>query len=196
MNQNPYACLRAVGDIPQLPVNSFAELQAAVRDRRISVGIDSLAAARWSADYGKAINRVVIAGLSLLLIGAAAASVITAVSLGSYWLLAAPAVQAVAFYVSPASFARRRWVTAGAVVSVLVLANLLLNNLTTAATLTAYATLTFGAVRAAGYVTGSGFRKALLADEELFVTAFTSGACSLREKATGQMFVQGETRDE
>ena len=70
----------------------------------------------------------------------------------------------------------------------IVFANLLLNHLTTAAALTAYAGLTFAAVRAAAFTVNSGFRNALLSDEALFLVAYAGGACTLRQKSTGSVY--------
>jgi hypothetical protein len=75
-------------------------------------------------------------------------------------------------------------VTIGGAVSVAVFLDLLLNGLPIAAALVAYAGLTFAAVRAAGYITNSAYRKALLEDEEMFLHAYASGACTLRNNRT------------
>jgi len=75
-------------------------------------------------------------------------------------------------------------VTIGGAVSVAVFLNLLLNGLPIAAALVAYAGLTFASVRAAGYIANSGFRNALLCNEEMFLNAYGSGACTLRNNRT------------
>jgi hypothetical protein len=79
-------------------------------------------------------------------------------------------------------------VTVGGIASVIVFVDLLLNHLTTAAALTAYAGLTFAAVRAAAFTVNSGFRQALLSDEALFIIAYAGGACTLRQKSTGSVY--------
>jgi len=61
-----------------------------------------------------------------------------------------------------------------------------------AATLVAYAGLTFATVRAAGYMTNSAFRKALLADETLFLAAYAAGACTVRNNQTKVVYSNGE----
>ena len=66
--------------------------------------------------------------------------------------------------------------------------DLLLNGMPIAAALVAYAGLTFAAVRAAGYITNSSFRKALLSDENLFLAAYADGACTLRNNQTKQVY--------
>jgi hypothetical protein len=101
-----------------------------------------------------------------------------------YWLFAAAPIQALAFYLSHPSSPIHKWVTIGGAVSVAVFPDLLLNGLPIAAALVAYVGLTFAAVRAAGYITNSAFRKALLSDENLFLAAYADGACTLRNNQT------------
>ena len=163
-------------------------MQSAVIGRRFKVGVDPLAAAEWSETFNTRPKRIVVTALSLLLIAAAAASIVVALAIENYWLLAALPIQALAFYVSHPASPIRKWVTIGGVASVIVFVNLLLNHMTTAATLTAYAGLTFAAVRAAAFMTNSAFRKALLADEALFLVAYSRGACSLQEKSSERVY--------
>ncbi|HEV8483701.1 MAG TPA: hypothetical protein VGV87_09145 [Blastocatellia bacterium] len=163
-------------------------MQAAVTERKFKVGVDPLAAAEWSEAFNSRSKRVVVTALSLLLIAAGAASVVVALAIEDYWLLAALPIQALAFYVSHPASTIRKWVTVGGVASVILFVNLLLNHLTTAAALTAYAGLTFAAVRAAAFTANSAFRKALLSDEGLFLIAYSRGVCSLREKASERVF--------
>jgi hypothetical protein len=124
----------------------------------------------------------------LLLVAAAAAAVVAAFVTGEYWLLAAPPIQAGAFYVSHPASPIRKWVTVGGAVSVAVFLDLLLNGLPIAATLAAYAGLTFAAVRAAGYVANSAFRKALLLDESLFLAAYGDGLCTVLNNQTKRVY--------
>lgn len=179
---------RSVGDIPRFPFEDFEQLQAAVAIRSFNVGVDSLAAAEWSQRFNTRRNKVIIASLSLLLVLAAIASVVAAFWTREYWLLAASPIQALAFYVSHPASPMRKAVTIGGAVSVVVFLNLLLNDLPIAATLVAYAGLTFAAVRAAGYVTNSTFRKALLSDESQFLAAYADGACTLRNNRTKRVY--------
>ena len=130
--------------------------------------------------------------LSLLLMVAAVASVVAAVLTREYWLLAAAPIQALAFYISHPASPIRKWVTIGGAVSVAVFLDLLLNGEPIAAALAAYAGLTFAAVRAAGYITDSAFRKALAADETLFIAAYSGGACTLRNNQTKKVYYSGE----
>ena len=173
-----------VSDIPRFPFENFEQLQAAVTIRSFNIGVDSLAAAEWSQRFNTRLNKAIIAALSLLLVLAAVASVLAALWTREYWLLAATPIQAFAFYVSHPASPIRKWVTIGGIVSVAVFVDLLLNGLPIAATLVAYAGLTFASVRAAGYVTNSAFRKALLSDESLFMAAYTNGACTVRNNRT------------
>ena len=163
-------------------------MQTAVRARQFKVGVEPLAAAEWSAAFNSRPRRVVITVLSLLLLAAAAASVVVALAIQDYWLLAAMPIQGLAFYVSHPASPIRKWVTVGGVASLIVFVDLLLNHLTTAAALTAYAGLTFAAVRAAAFTANSSFRKALLSDEGLFLIAYSRGACSLQQKASERVF--------
>jgi hypothetical protein len=175
---------QTVADIPRFPFEDYEQLKAAVAIRSFNIGVNSLAAAAWSERLNTRFKRAVITVLSLLLMLAAIASIVAAFLTGEYWLLAAAPIQAIAFYLSHPASPLHRWVTIGGAVSVAVFLNLLLNGLTIAAALVAYAGLTFAAVRAAGYIANSGFRKALLSDEEMFLNAYGSGACTLRNNQT------------
>jgi hypothetical protein len=178
----------SVAEIFTFPFDTFEELQTAVAKRSFSLGVDSLAAAEWLDRSNLRFKRVVVVALSLLLFVAAIAAAVAAFWLGDYWLLAAVPIQALAFYLSQPSFPYRKWVTVAGVVSIIVFANLLLNRMTTAATLVAYAGLTFAAVRAAGYIADSAFRKALLYDERLFLLAYDRCACTLRNNRTKEVY--------
>ena len=151
-----------------------------------------MAAATWSEQFNSRFNKAVIATLSLLLVIAAVASVITALLTREYWLLAAMPIQALAFYLSHPASPIHKWVTIGGAVSFVVFLDLLFNGLPIAAALVAYAGLTFATVRAAGYMTNSAFRKALLADENLFLAAYAGGACTLRNNQTKVVYSNGE----
>ena len=177
-----------VADIPGFPFETFDQMQAAAAIKSFNVGVDPLAAANWSSRFNPGGRKTMITALSLLLVIAAATSVITAVVTGKYWLLAATPIQAAAFYVSQPSSPIRKWVTIGGAVSVVVFFDLLFNGWVTAAALIAYAGLTFAAVRAAAFIANSSFRKALLGDEELFLAAFASGACTLRNNRFDRVY--------
>jgi len=151
-----------VGDIPRFPFEDFVQLKAAVAIRSFNIGVDSLAAARWSEQFNTTVKKTIIAVLSLLLVIAAVASVVAAVLTREYWLLAATPIQGLVFYLSHPASPIHKWVTIGGAVSVAVFLDLLLNGLPIGAALVAYAGLTFAAVRAAGYITNSAFRRALL----------------------------------
>jgi hypothetical protein len=174
----------SVGDISRFPFEDFEQLKAAVAIRSFNIGVDSLSAARWSEQSNTRIKKAVIAGLSLLLVIAGAASVVAGLVIREYWLLAAIPIQALAFYLSHPASPVHKWVTIGGAVSVAVFLDLLFNGLPIAAALVAYAGLTFAAVRAAGYMSNSAFRKALLSDENLFLAAYSGGACTLRNNQT------------
>ena len=174
----------SISHIPRFPFEDFSQLRAAVAIRSFNIGVDSLAAAKWSEEFNTKFKKGIIAALSLLLVIAAGASIVAAVLTREYWLLAATPIQAVAFYLSHPASPLHRWVTIGGAVSVAVFLDLLFNGLPIAAALVAYAGLTFAAVRAAGYVTNSAFRKALLSDEKLFLAAYADGACTLRNNQT------------
>jgi hypothetical protein len=172
-----------------LPYQNYAELQRAYVDKKIGIGVDPLAAAEWSAKAGRP-NRIIIQGLSLLLILAALAAFIGAFVVGNYWLLLALPIQALSFYGAYLEAPYRTWVTFAGVASLILFLNLLLNQLPTAATLVAYAGLTFAAVRATSSITNSAFRKALVADEGLFLNAFAHRLCTVRDNKTRQIYEQ------
>jgi hypothetical protein len=174
----------SIGDIPRFPFEDFDQLKAAVAIRSFNIGVDSLAAAKWSEHFNTKFKKGIIAALSLLLVAAAVASVVVAVLTHEYRLLAAAPIQALAFYLSHPASPIHKWVTIGGAVSVAVFLDLLLNGFPIAAALLAYAGLTFAAVRAAGYITNSAFRKALVSDEDLFLAAYADGACTLRNNQT------------
>ena len=92
-----------VAEIAGFPFENFEQLQAAVAIRSFNVGVDPLAAAEWSGRLNSKSKKTIIAALSLLLVVAAAASIIAAFVTREYWLLLAPPIQAVAFYVSQPS---------------------------------------------------------------------------------------------
>ncbi|HEX8087828.1 MAG TPA: hypothetical protein VF762_03185 [Blastocatellia bacterium] len=178
----------SVSDIPGFPFENFGQLQAAIAVRSFNIGVDPLAAAEWSDRFNGGIKRAVIVALSVLLIAAAIAALAAAIMTGQYWLLAALPVEAGAFYVSHPASPLGKWVTVGGAASVAVFINLLLNQSPIAATVVAYAGLTFAAVRAAGYITNSSFRKALVNDEELFVAAYANGVCTIRNNNTERVY--------
>ena len=178
----------SVGDIPKFPFETFDHMEAAIAIKSFNVGVDPLAAAEWSSRFNGGTRKAVVAALSLLLVIAAAASVVAAIVTSDYWLIAAAPIQMAAFYVSHPASPTRKWVTVGGALSVLAFADLLFNGWVTAATLVAYAGLTFAAVRAAAFIANSSFRKALVKDEELFLAAFASGACTLRNNRTKRVY--------
>jgi hypothetical protein len=177
-----------VGEIPGFPFEAFDELCAAIAIRSFNIGVDSLAAAEWSEHFNTKFKKAIIAALSMLLLIAALASVVAAVWTREYWLFAAAPIQAFAFYLSHPASPIHKWVTIGGAVSVAVFLDLLVNGLPIAAALVAYAGLTFAAVRAAGYITNSAFRKNLLSDEALFLAAYASGACTWRNNQTKRVY--------
>lgn len=180
-----------VSDIPRFPFENFDQLRAAIAIRSFNIGVDSLAAAEWSEQFNTKFKKTVVAALSMLLVIAAVAAVVAAVLTREYWLLAAAPIQAFAFYLSHPASPIHKWVTIGGAVSIAVFLDLLLNGLPIAAALVAYAGLTFATVRAAGYITNSAFRKALLSDEKLFLATFANGACTLRNNQTKQVYSAG-----
>ena len=179
---------KSVADIFTLQFDTFEELQMAVSKRSFSLGVDSLAAAEWLDRSDLRFKRNVVVALSLLLFVAAIAATVAAFWVGNYWLLAAVPIQALSFYLSQPSSPMRKWMTVAGAASIIVFANLLFNRSTTAATLVAYAGLTFAAVRAAAYIADSAFRKALLSDERLFLLAYNRGACTLRNNRTKEVY--------
>ncbi len=179
---------RSVGEIAGFPFDSFEELQAAVRIKSFNIGVDPLAAAQWSDSFNSKSNRVVIAMLSGLLILSALTAAVAAFVVGEYWLLLALPAQALTFYVSHPASPLRKWVTVAGAASVAVFINFLLNGYVTGATIVAYAGLTFAAVRAAGFISNAAFRKALLADEDLFLTAYADRLCTVRNNRTERVY--------
>ena len=123
----------SVGDIPRFPFEDFGQLKAATAIRSFNIGVDSLAAAKWSEHFNTRFKKVVIATLSLLLVIAAVASVVAAALTREYWLFAAAPIQALAFYLSHPASPIHKWVTIGGAVSVAVFLDLLFNGLPIAA---------------------------------------------------------------
>ena len=180
--------LTSVAEINNFPFETFEQLQAAVAIRSFNVGVDALAAATWSDNFNSKIKKAVVTGLSLLLLAAASAAIVAAFVTSAYWLIAALPIQAVTFYTSHPASPIRKWVTIAGALSVAAFIDLLLNGFLIAATLVAYAGLTFAAVRAAGYISNSGFRKAILSDERLFLEAYAVGACTVRNNQSGRVY--------
>jgi hypothetical protein len=179
---------RSVAEIPGFPYGSFAELKAAVAARKASLGVDSLAAAEWAESSVSGLKRVAVNAFSLLLIVSAIAAVVAAFWMRNYWLFAAPVVQAAAFFFSHPSSPAREWATLAGVASVIVFIDFLFRGWVTASLLVAYAGLTFAAVRAAGFITGSAFRRALASDEDLFLDAYSNRACTVRDNETKRIY--------
>jgi hypothetical protein len=175
-----------------LPVGNFQELQSAIANKRFAIGVDPLAAAEWSASQATKFKKFFVSMLSILLVLAAIAAIVVAIFTQNYWLLLAIPIQAAVFYLANSNTAIRLWVTVAGVVSLIYFFNLLLNEMPTAATLVAYGGLTFAAVRASSSMTNNAFRKALIANEALFVEAFINRACNLRENQTKAVYVYTE----
>jgi hypothetical protein len=175
---------KRVNEIPGFPFDAFDELQVAVRAKSFNLGVDPLAAAEWTERSGGRPGRTVVAALSVLLLIAGVVSIVAAIATRNYWLLLALPIQALTFYFSQPASPYRRLVTIAGALSIIVFLNLLLNKWVTPATLVAYAGLTFAAVRSAGFVTSAAFRKAMLADEGVFLAAYEQGECSLRNNRT------------
>ena len=179
---------KSVANITDFPFETFDQMQAAIAIKSFSIGVDPLAAAEWSNRFNSGTRKAVVASLSILLVIAAAASLVTAMATSNYWLLVAVPLQTAAFYVSHPASPIRKWVTVGGALSVVVFVDLLFNGWVTVATLVAYAGLTFAAVRAAAFISNSSFRKALLKNERLFLAAFANGACTLRNSRTKRVY--------
>lgn len=192
----PSSTGRSVREISDLPFRSFAALKEAVAGKKFSIGVDPLAAARWSAEFNAGPKKTLVSALSVLLIVAAVASVVVAIAFENYWLLLALPIQIVVFFLSNTNTSLSLWVTVAGGVSLLFFFDLLLNRLPTAATLVAYAGLTFACVRAANSVTNNAFRKALTNDEDLFVEAYLNGACTLRDTDTKEVYEYDDEENE
>lgn len=187
----PLSQLATVSEITGFPFDTFEELQAAVAIRSFNIGVDALAAANWSDRFNTRIKRAIVGGLSVLILVAGLAAVAASFITSDYWLLLAVPIQAVVFYVSHPASPMRKWVTIAGALSLAAFVDLLLNGFLIAATLVAYGGLTFAAVRAAGYISNSGFRKALISDEDLFLEAYAGGACTVRNNRTGRVYSSG-----
>jgi hypothetical protein len=181
----------SVKDIPRFPFEDFSQLKAAIADRKATIGVDALAAARWADQSLGPAKRAVVTTLSLLLVAAAVAAVVAALWTSNYWLIAALPVQAGAFYLSHPSSPFREWATIAGVASLIIFIDFLFRGWVTAAVLVAYAGLTFASVRAAGFITTSAFRKALVSDEDLFLAAYRERACTVRDNQTKRIYEHG-----
>ncbi len=175
-------------EIPGFPFDDFEQMQAAVKYGSFNIGVDPLAAAEWADASARGAGRIFIAGLSILLILAALAAVTAAFIFGNYWLLLALPIQVASFYLSHPASPLRRWVTVAGALSVYGVLDLLLRKMPSAALLVAYGGLTFAAVRIAAFLTNAAFRRALLTEEQLFLTAYANRACTLRNKETGVVY--------
>jgi hypothetical protein len=159
-----------------------------VEDKKVTIGVDPLAAAEWLEKGGTSLRKVAVSALSILLILSAAAALVASLAGKDYWLFLAIPIQAASFYLSNPSSPHRKWMTIGGAVSLLVFLDLLVNGYVTAAVLVAYAGLTFAVVRTAGYISNAAFRKALESDELLFRTAFAKRGCTVLEKKGGKVY--------
>jgi len=181
----------SVSDIPGFPYESFAELQQAAAARKANIGVDPLAAAEWSAQHAAGSARIAVSLLSVLLVATGSIALIVAFLTRDYLLIAAVPAMAVAFYFSNPGYKYHKQVTVAVAAVVAVFVDMLVNGFVTPAIIAAYAALTFAAVRAAGMLTNSAFRRHLLSDEESFLEAFRIGACSLRDSKTEQVYIHG-----
>jgi uncharacterized membrane protein HdeD (DUF308 family) len=177
-----------VSDIPGFPFKSFDDLQAAVSAKKIDIGVNPLAAARWSDSSSTRTVRILVTSLSVLLVVAALSAVVVAIFGHLYWVAAAVPAMGIAFYLSDPSSQYRKWVTVGGAASIAVFLDLLATGLLEPALIVAYVGLTFAAVRAAGFAANSSFRRAILKDEESFVRAYCEGQCSVRDDATKRTY--------
>jgi hypothetical protein len=184
----PITDWRSVEDIPDFPFRNFNELQQAVASRRFNLGVDPLAAAEWSDRFNTRLKRALVSGFSLLLVIAALAALAVALSSGRYWLLAAIPIMAASFYFSHPGARFHKWATAAGILCPIVLANMLMNRWHEAAVLTAYAGFAFAVVRLVGYINNQSFRKALSADEDVFLAAWDGRVCTLKEKETKRVY--------
>jgi hypothetical protein len=180
-----------VSDIPGFPYASFAVLQQAAAAKRANIGVDPLAAAEWSDAHATGTARFSVTVLSVLLIAAGAAALVAALVTRDYLLIAAIPAMAVAFYFSNPGYKYQKQVTVAVAAVVAVFVDMLANGFVTPSIIAAYAALTFAAVRAAGILTNSAFRRYLLRDEAAFLEAFRNGGCSLRDNKTEQVYVHG-----
>lgn len=177
-----------VAEMRGLPFETFEQLRAAVAIRSFNVGVDALAAAKWSDNFNSTIKKAIVTALSLLLVAAALAAIVAVFLTNDYWLIAAVPIQILTFYTSHPASPIRKWITIAGALSVAVFIDLLMNGFLIAATLTAYAGLTFAAVRAAGYISNAGFRKAILSDEQLFLEAYANGECTVKNNQSGRVY--------
>ncbi|HEY6331310.1 MAG TPA: hypothetical protein VI756_18435 [Blastocatellia bacterium] len=177
-----------MSDIPGFPFRSFNDLQAAVSEKKIDIGVNPLAAAHWSDTSSTPAVRVLVTSLSVLLVIAALSALIVAIFAHLYWVAAAVPAMAIAFYFSDPSSPYRKWVTIVGAASIAVFLDLLVSGLLGPALIVAYVGLTFAAVRAAGFAANSSFRRTILKDEESFVRAYCEGQCSVRDDATKRTY--------
>ena len=178
-----------ISDIGGFPYKSFAELQQATAAKKANLGVDPLAAAEWSAAHSKGSAKIAVTLLSVHLVAAGAAAVIGAIATRNYLLVAAIPSMAAAFYFSNPGYRYHKQATVAVAAVVAVFVDMWVNGFVTPAIIAAYAALTFAAVRAAGMLTNSAFRRHLLADEASFLEAFRNGACSLRDNKTEQVYI-------
>jgi hypothetical protein len=181
----------SVSDIPGFPYRSFSELKQAAASKKANIGVDPLAAAEWSDAHATGPARFAITFLSVLLVAAGMAALVAALVTRDYLLIAAIPAMAVAFYFSNPGYKYHKQVTVAVAAVVAVFIDTLVNGFVTPSIIAAYAALTFAAVRAAGMLTNSAFRKYLLNDETSFLEAFRTGGCSLRDNKTEQVYIHG-----
>jgi len=181
----------SVSDIAGFPYRSFAELQQAAASKKANIGVNPLAAAEWSAAHSTGLARTAVTLLSVLMVVAGATALVAALLTHDYLLIAAIPSMAIAFYFSNPGYKYHKQVAVAVAAVVAVFIDMLANGFVTPAIIAAYAALTFAAVRAAGTLTNSAFRRHLLSDEAKFLEAFRTGACSLRDNKSDQVYIHG-----
>jgi hypothetical protein len=180
-----------VTEIPGFPYRSFAALQQAAAAKKANIGVNPLAAAEWCDAQATGPARFAVTVLSVLLIAAGGVALVAALVMRDYLLIAAIPAMALAFYFSNPGYKYHKQVTVAVAAVVAVFVDMLVNGFVTPSIIAAYAALTFGAVRAAGILTNSAFRRHLLSDEASFLEAFRNGSCSLRDNKTEQVYIHG-----
>ncbi|HZS47686.1 MAG TPA: hypothetical protein VFC63_21635 [Blastocatellia bacterium] len=178
-----------VSDIPDFPFGRFVDMRKAVKEKRWSLGIDSLAAGYWASLNDSFWKRTAVKGLSLTLVAVAMLVVIASFDLREYAMLLTIPAMAAAFYLAEPSLPGRQYLTFVGVLLFVAFIGCLVQGYPRIGIVLGLSTLVFICVRAASFISVTSFRKALVTDEHTFLEMYAAGGVTLRDNESGRVFL-------
>ncbi len=180
---------QCIAEIPHFPFTSFVDLKQALAKQDYSLGLDSLAAATWVADFSTGWGKTLIKSLSLMLYALILVVLVSIVIYSNYWLLLALPFIVLMFVISTPSSPWRQFVSVFGAAIILLSLNLWLQDINTPAYILALGAITFVVVRVANYINHKSFHQALISQETVFLSMFEQAKCTLRNNKTGEVYI-------